>query len=284
MSTISAMPSSIVTWLSGRSELSEIKFLTEYPPRNKAVPLKSPIVSVGLNDVKITDHFTDNGEGVLVADEYCRKAAIEIRLGIHVPFSQGGSACHEVFTKVVDCLTFETDLNIICSECHSIVSDRDTDALVMDALITLETDFCPAEETDENYQCFLDKTLLCGSHIRDATIHITPEERERWNERYVFDMYLGNGSTSRTVNIGFQPDFVCVFRSGANPLKYDSVTGKTLFNMGFALGVGGTYGLETTQNGFKVKSGNSQTLDNCVPYLNEAGSMYAYFALKPVSE
>lgn len=40
MSEISALPSSIVEWLEGREDLDYIKFLTEFPPIKKAVPLK----------------------------------------------------------------------------------------------------------------------------------------------------------------------------------------------------------------------------------------------------
>ena len=68
MTGISALPASIVEWLSSQEYLEDIKFLTEYPPQYKAVPLKKPLVSVGVNNIAITDHFTANNDGVLERD------------------------------------------------------------------------------------------------------------------------------------------------------------------------------------------------------------------------
>ena len=34
-------------------------------------------------------------------EEYCRHADIKIRFSIYVPYSAGGTACHEAFTKIV---------------------------------------------------------------------------------------------------------------------------------------------------------------------------------------
>jgi hypothetical protein len=104
--------------------------MTEFPPCAKAIPLKNPIVAVGIDSVKIEDKFTTDDQGNTIKEEYCRLATINIRLSIHVPFSMGGEACHENFTRIVDCLTFATDFNILESGCDCVEADRDTDALV----------------------------------------------------------------------------------------------------------------------------------------------------------
>ena len=86
------MPKEIATWLSAQTSVfGNIKFLTEFPPIPKATPLRQTIVSVGLESVKITDSFTENSEGELVPEEYCRHADIKIRFSIYVPYSAGGS-------------------------------------------------------------------------------------------------------------------------------------------------------------------------------------------------
>ena len=54
MSEISALPSSIVEWLEGREDLDYIKFLTEFPPIKKAVPLKKTTVAVGIKGMKMS--------------------------------------------------------------------------------------------------------------------------------------------------------------------------------------------------------------------------------------
>ena len=66
MSEISALPSNIVAWLKGRDELSDIRFLTEFPPIKKAVPLRHTTVAVGIGSMEIVYSFTENDEGVLV--------------------------------------------------------------------------------------------------------------------------------------------------------------------------------------------------------------------------
>lgn len=282
MSTISTMPSSIVNWLNSQQNLEDINFLTEYPPQYKAVPLKKPVVAVGISNVTISDHFTANENDVLVRDEYCRTAQIEIVLSIHVPFSQGGNRCHEVFTSVVDCLTFASDLNITQSSCDKIVSDRDTEALVMNAKINVTSDFCPAQEVDDNFHSFLDKELLCGSHIRDTDIHITAQERDNWNNRLVVGQYFGTGNSTKSVNLGFKPVFLLVF-SHSDPLSsYSQSTLKTENFFAFMIGNNHSHGVEPTSNGFKALNGSTYEISSAVPYLNKLGVTYSFIAVKPI--
>ena len=92
MDSIVALPSRIVEWLSERPQLADINFFTEFPPIEKAVPLKRAIVAVGIKDMKIVDKFVENDDGVLERQEYCRTADIHARLSICVPYSYGGSA------------------------------------------------------------------------------------------------------------------------------------------------------------------------------------------------
>ena len=283
MSTISTLPSSIVSWLNEQDTLEGIKFLTEYPPQYKAVPLKKPIVAVGIKKIGITDHFTDNGEGVLIRDEYCRTAEIEVVLSIHVPFSQGGSECHEVFTSVVDCLTFSSDLNIVNSHCDSISSDRDTDALVMNAYITVMSDFCPAEEVDDNFHSFLDKELLCGSHIRDTVIHIDQSEREKWNNSFVVSGYTGTGADTRTISLGFCPAFLIIFRPGTFLQEHSSDDDSIFGYCAMASNAFNTIGVETTSDGFKVYNNSRAVTGAGRAKLNEIGSRYSFIAFRPLN-
>ena len=164
MSTISVLPSQIAGWLSEQTSLGGIRFITEYPAVKKEIPLKRVTVAVGIGEMEIVDSFTENDEGVLIKNEYCRLATIKIKLAIHVPYSRGGAACHDILTAIIDCLTFDTDLNVVESGCSGVKADRDTDAFVLDAHILMQADFCPADTTGMNFHCFLDKTLLCGSH------------------------------------------------------------------------------------------------------------------------
>lgn len=279
-STITVMPQSIVNWLKKISDLRHITFMTEYPPQAKAVPLKNSVVSVGLAEVKITDLFHENENGELIRDEYCRQADIHIVLGIHVPDSLGGSTCHDVFSKIVDYLTFSSDLNIISSTCGHVTSDRNTESLVMDADIHIGAEFCPADETGLNFASFADKTFFCKNHMTDTTLHLNDSERDKWNNPCLTGEYAGNGSYSRSFNIGFEPRFIFIFAvgAGAYAIDFDEKTAQMYF--GYATNVSNSNAVECTVNGFRVHNGKSYSAGNVYPMLNEIGTSYIFYAVK----
>ncbi len=277
MDSIVALPSKIVDWLSTRPQLRDINFFTEFPPINKAVPLKRAIVAVGIQELKIVDKFVENAEGVLERQEYCRTADIHARLSICVPYSYGGSACHEIFTKIMDELTFCTDLNITESDCGEIESDRNTSALVLGGGFKISADFCPGEAADDHYISFLDKELLCGSHLRNGDVHVTTEDKAKWNNPFFVGTYFGTGSTTRTIEIGFKPRMIILFCSDCAPFEINFGTQKIFMNFAFASGNYCTQGLSLTTNGFKV---NKSTFNNGTTSFNDAGMVYCYAAMK----
>ncbi len=275
------MPQSIVNWLKKIPDLKYITFMTEYPPQAKAVPLRNSIVSVGLAEVKITDLFRENEDGELVRDEYCRQADIHIVLGIHVPDALGGSTCHEVFSTIVDYLTFSSDLNIISSTCEHVTSDRNTESLVMNADIHIGAEFCPADETGLNFQSFASKTFFCKHHMDDMSLHISDDERESWNSPCVIGSYIGSGLATRSINLGFEPKFVFAFALGYSPFGVDFEKQEGQIYFGYSVSdLHGSTCVECTSNGFRVHNGSSYEVDNVTPILNEIGYTYFYFAVK----
>ncbi len=276
MDNIVSLPQQIVDWLSSQSDMDDIKFFVEYPPVNKAVPLRNIIVAVGIDSIDIVDKFVANDDGVLERQEYCRLAKIKANLSICIPFSMGGQTCHDVFTRIANALTFRTNLNIAESGCIEIKSDRDTDALVMTGWFLMEADFCPAASTDENFASFLDKELLCGSHIRNDTIHVTQEDKNKWDETFVTGFYTGSGASARTVTLGFKPSMVLVAALSRPPIIADftNSTVKNYFTMATA---DAAAGVTVTANGFRTASG---TVSGSSFALNEAGILYSYIAFK----
>lgn len=276
MDSIVSLPQRIVEWLSSQEDMKDIKFFVEYPPVNKAVPLRRTIVAVGIENIEIVDKFVANDDGVLERQEYCRLARIKANLSICVPFSKGGHKCHDIFTRITNALTFRTNLNILESGCVQIKSDRDTDALVMTGWFLMEADFCPADSTDENFESFLDKELLCGSHIRNETIHVTQNDKLKWNEQFVVGTYFGDGGSSQTVNVGFRPSFVIAYVPGfpAVRVNFTALTAKTYFAAGSELS---SSGIVITENGFRTTSG---TVGGATLALNEMGISYGYIAFR----
>lgn len=280
MSEISALPANIVAWLKEREELEYIRFLTEYPPVKKAVPLKYTTVAVGIESMEIVDSFTENDEGVLIENEYCRQAKIRIRLSIHAPYSSGGSACHEAFTDIIDCLTFDSGMDILSSGCNEIVSDRDTDAFVLSAWALVNASLCPAESSSLDFPSFISKELLCSSHINDENIHLSPEQLEFVNQPFVSGSYFGMGDATQSVTLGFEPQVVIVVANQMPLIYCNHAAGVNAAYAAVGLRAGSSLGIEITSNGFKVRSTESEVARSTYPLLNELGTTYYYIALK----
>lgn len=278
MSKISVLPSEITKWLSEQAVLNDIRFLTEYPAVKKEIPLKRVTASIGIEKLKLEDSFTPDGNGVLIENEYCRQATIKIKIGIHVPYSEGGAKCHDVLTRVIDCLTFATDLNILESGCSDTKADRDTDSFVLDAYLLIGANFCPADSTGLNFKSFLDKELLCGSHIRNKEIHVTQADKDLWNRPFVVGTYSGTGATTRSVAVGFHPMFVIAYAVEMPVSAWDYDKKQTRNYFGFASDGGGTIGINLNHTGFSINS--SSTFGDGYFEGNALGYSYIYFAFK----
>jgi len=279
-SAISALPTAIMQWLSEQEHLEGIHFLTEFPAQNKAVPLRRAIVAVGMSSVNITDKFEENDDGVLERQEYCRSASLRIRLDIHVPFADGGDRCHEIFTKVLDVMTFASDLYIRASGCRDIRAQRDTDAFVLEAWADIHATFCPADSTGLSLKSFLYKDLLCGSHIGDRSIHLEERDRTWLDEPYRWGNYVGDGVANRVINIGFRPQAVFVTGVAHAPVEppRPGITNNMAW-MGMAWGDFGSMGVELTASGFRVRAGAGMAMGGVQPATNQNGWMYTYFVL-----
>ena len=273
MSTISVLPSQIAGWLSEQTSLGGIRFITEYPAVKKEIPLKRVTVAVGIGEMEIVDSFIENDEGVLIKNEYCRLATIKIKLAIHVPYSRGGAACHDILTAIID-----SDLNVVESGCSGVKADRDTDAFVLDAYILMQADFCPADTTGMNFHCFLDKTLLCGSHVRDTVKHVTAEDKALWNAPVKFGSYTGTGAKSRSVKVGFKPTAVFVFCRSMPAAIADFSGSSTNCYVAVATQGGGMAGVGITSDGFSISSASA--VNGGKSQLNDLGMTYSYIALK----
>ncbi len=278
--SISAMPAEVAAWLNAQTEIfSDILFVTEFPPVPKATPLHRTVVSVGLEQVKISDYFVENSEGELVKQEYCRLAEIKMRFSVYVPYSSGGTACHEAFTRIVDCLNFKSDLNLKASSCEAITADRETDAFVMKSFVEIEAEFCPADSSDIQYESFLPKTFFCSSHLNNSDIHITPEERELWTEQTALGSYFGTSESSVTFTLGFKPKLV-IIAAASVPLFYTSSDSLSYCLCAIATPHASTSGVELTDNGFRILQSTSQNYANTVCAINKAGMDYFYIAFK----
>ena len=193
------------------------------------------------------------------------------------PFVQGGERCYDAFTDVIDTLTFASDLEIVESGAGGVTADRDTDAFVLEAWVDVRANLCPAASCSVQFASFMNKDLLCGSHITDTDIHLSPAQREYLNAPAVSGSYFGTGSSARAFSTGFSPRAVFVAAQGMPPALYDASTGVTEVYSAFACGQGNTPGLSITANGFTVGSAAAGTYN---ARLNETGRDYFYLAFR----
>ena len=197
---------------------------------------------------------------------------------IHAPYAQGGQACHGAFADIIDCLVFDSGLEITESGCGNITADRDTDALVLPAYAVVNANLCPAGSSDLDFPSFIDKTLLCGSHIRNTAIHLSESQQEYLAEPFFTGTYTGLGDSVRNVSLGFRPSVFIVFAGGLPFI----VTGGSFDRVycGVASGESGSIGLTLTASGFRVNSGDSYAVSTSSPRLNETGITYTYIAFR----
>lgn len=275
MNGISALPGNIVTFLSAREDMSDIRFVTEFPNIKKSVPLDRVTVAVGIESTVLSDAFAPDENGVLQRQEYCRSAEIVLRFSVHAPFTLGGIACHEAFGRVTTALIFDSSLDIVSSGCGKISEDRNTDALVLEATAKVKTSLCPAVESDMDLPSFFDKTLLCSSHITDETIHLSPWEKSFVSQPVKCGTYFGTGESEFNVDTGFQPQMVFVFAGNSPLVKEENAVFVSMTAL--ALPGGNTLGAELTNDGFKVK--NTAPSNGTSARMNAAGVSYFWLAL-----
>lgn len=161
----------------------------------------------------------------------------------------------------------------------SITADRETDAFVLKSWVDIEAEFCPADSSAIQYESFLPKTFFCQSHLNDGSIHVTTDEKEKWNSSITIGSYFGTDASSRSIKLGFQPKAVLV-AAASLPLVYSDTSNVSHCMSAIATQNASSAGLEITSDGFRLIQGTSQNYANTYTRLNKLNVNYIYIALK----
>lgn len=123
---------------------------------------------------------------------------------------------------------------------------------------------------------------VLGSHIEDTAVHITNEERTKWNSHYYIGTYVGNNSSSRNITLGcsFEPSWGIVFAVGTMP-SINDYTNRANYNyFGIVSLNGSTIGLSLS--GRQLTAVQSTTAVSGTEYrnFNEGGNTYVYIVFR----
>ncbi|MBR2134309.1 MAG: hypothetical protein IJ851_06320 [Eubacterium sp.] len=130
---------------------------------------------------------------------------------------------------------------------------------------------------DFNYDnSILDSVI--SSHRDDESVHITYEERSKWNKPSFSSSYYGNGSPTRTIVTGcpFEVAYAIIFADSRPPVMNDYSGNKCRHYFGIATPSGSTLGLGITSDGLRVTQSAAAETGNNYACFNETGVAYRY--------
>lgn len=125
----------------------------------------------------------------------------------------------------------------------------------------------PKREDFVNDNVIIDNAI--STHFSDADIHVTSQERDKWNSPFYIQSYLGDGSETRTIAVeaDFVPSWGLVFCYG-KPTSLNDYTNKVNYNYF------GVFTKDTSTNGLSFDGSNLTVSKTTYPY---NGVEHAYF-------
>ncbi|MBR5272470.1 MAG: hypothetical protein IKU25_03635 [Clostridia bacterium] len=125
----------------------------------------------------------------------------------------------------------------------------------------------------------LDTTL--GEHLDNTEIHITSQERAKWDAPFVIGTYQGNGANTRVINLDFTPSFLIVYANLIPWSVFNKDSNKVFSYGGFSTVWYSSPGIYLGENSFTVTDTPSNAVySNFYPCMNTSGYRYQYIAFK----
>ena len=160
------------------------------------------------------------------------------------------------------------------------MSDRDTDAFVLSAWAMVNASLCPAATSELDFPSFITKDLLCGSHIKDTDIHLSPEQKLKLDSPFIAGSYFGTGASSRTFELDFVPSLIIIIRDEMPLISADFREGTNYSIAAIGFNGSASMGLEYASKGFRVLNSRSETFGGSYPNLNELNKPYQFIAFR----
>ena len=116
-----------------------------------------------------------------------------------------------------------------------------------------------------------------GSHLNDASAHLTQSEKAKVNEPFSVCVIYGDGSSSTNFRFDFDPSFVIAFKINAPASEYSN--SKNIINSAFATKRGVSRGIALSDNLVTLYQGAVPDTDY-FNNMNEEHSQYVVIAFK----
>ncbi|MCD7873126.1 MAG: hypothetical protein LUG21_07520 [Clostridiales bacterium] len=137
------------------------------------------------------------------------------------------------------------------------------------------------QRADFNFDNYIIDNAM-NNHSKDMNVHISNQERGKWNSPYFFGVYYGDGTTKRTVDLNcpFIPSFGIVF-AGNCPVALTDFTAKANYNY-FALisKRSSTIGVTLSGGNLIVEQSTTAKTGSEFCYMNVAGVTYSYLLFR----
>lgn len=259
----------LVTRTNALPDAAGIRALLSY----SGTPERSPVEKITLafmTSENYTTHFNDENM------ECCRKMIIEVSMNCYAPKNM---ALIDVVSKVETVLDELYDSYAGEMKTYRLGKaklDDDTKTLKIPCKLIFEYETCVAYSTESSVlRPYAD--FLCKTHVEDATMHLTSDEKSFVIMPFVTGRYTGTGEETHEISLGESPKAIFVFEI-TNALISRAESGDNIYcNFAFRSGGGNSMGIYRTDDGFGVRRAEA---NGTVTFLNEALHNYAYIYLR----
>lgn len=119
------------------------------------------------------------------------------------------------------------------------------------------------------------------SHHENAAIHLTASEKDILGRCIpVISTYIGDGTLSREIAVGFKPTLVIVIGENGAFNEFSDIAKDTLISAAISTRFNSTRGILITENGFTVWEYPNTTPEGHDVSLNSQNSTFTYIAFR----
>lgn len=137
------------------------------------------------------------------------------------------------------------------------------------------------EMEDFNHDNALVDSLIAG-HNGDSVVHITDDERNKWNNQMYIQSYVGTGSATQVVKLNstFNPR-VCIVFAHNTMLGVTDFDNHSHYNyFGFATTYGSVLGMSLSGKSLTVTQSNVAFNNSEYKFFNDKNVMYTVIAIR----